>query len=284
MSPNKSTEPSETRGQSRETSEILESQPPELVSGLKEFQETVGNNFGGRFDSEEFSWQDAVGGPRGIIESIGPTLVFVVAYVAGLDVWKSGAVALGLAVGLIIARLFSKQTITQATAGFFGVIIGVVWAMWSGKGENYFLYGLILNAAYFLALGISVVVRYPLIGLVVGWFRGQGVKWRKDPRLRRDRKAYYVVTVLWMILFAARLLVKLPLYLAGNVPILGTIHLLMGVPLFALFLYFSWLLLRRTRGSFLDSGLPEPADHATGTGSAVSLGDLDANSPHEDIA
>lgn len=238
---------------------------PEASLNLAEIGAQIGGNFGARLDSEEFSWREAVGGWRGIIESVGPTLVFVVAFVCGLDVWKSGAIALGIAVGLGIARMISHQTLTQAFAGFTGVIIGVLWAAFSGKGENYFLYGLILNAVYFVVLLVSVLTRFPLIGLAVGWFRSQGLAWRSDERLRKDRGAYYAVTFLWMGLFGARLAVKVPLYFAGNVWALGALHLLMGVPLFAIVIYLSWLLLRRTHGGFLDSGLEVDDTHQDGS-------------------
>lgn len=206
--------------------------------------------YGAKLDQSEFSWQDSVGGWRGILESIGPTLVFLVAFLAGLEVWMAAAVALGFAVVLIIIRLVRRQSLSQAIAGSLMVIIGALWAWKSGKGENFFIMGIITNAVYLGVFLVSLVVRWPLIGLVVGWFRQQGVAWRRDPQLRSDRKAYYAVTLLWIVMFALRLVVKVPLYLAGNVPVLGTLHLVMGVPLFALITYLSWLFLRRTHGDF----------------------------------
>jgi len=79
-----------------------------VTAGLNDFKDALGRNMGGRLDAEEFSLRQAVGGWRGIVESIGPTLVFVVAFVAGWDVMKAGAVSLGFAVGLIIARLIGQ--------------------------------------------------------------------------------------------------------------------------------------------------------------------------------
>lgn len=206
--------------------------------------------YGAKLDQTEFSWQDSVGGWRGILESVGPTLVFLIAFMAGLEVWIAAVIALGIAVLLVILRLVRHQTLAQAIAGSLMLIISAVWAWKSGKGENFFMVGLITNAVYLAAFLVSFVVRWPLIGLVVGWFRGQGVAWRKESTLRSDRKAYYVVTLLWILMFALRLVVKVPLYIAGNVPVLGTLHLIMGVPLFAFVTYLSWLLLRRTHGDF----------------------------------
>lgn len=228
-----------------------------IIAGLNDFKDTLGRNMGGKLDAEEFSLRQAVGGWRGIIESIGPTLVFVVAFVAGCEVLKAGAISLGFAVGLIIARLIGHSSIMQAFAGFWVVIIGVLWAMFSGKGENYFLLSLIINAVYAIVILVSILVRFPVIGLLVGWFRAQGLRWRTNPRLKADKQAYYAVTVIWLGVFTLRLAVKTPLYLGGNVPWLGTFQILLGLPLFAVALYLSWLLLRRTHGKFLDSGLAD---------------------------
>ena len=45
-------------------------------------------------------------------------------------------------------------------------------------------------------------------------------------------------------MFAARLLVQVPLYLAGEVALLGIARLVMGVPLWGLTLWLTWLLVR----------------------------------------
>lgn len=227
-----------------------------LETSLAGIRQAVGKNLGVKLDSEEFSWLAAVGGLRGIVESVCPTLVFIVAFVVGLDVFIAASIALGMALCLILLRIVTKSGVTQSLAGFFGVVIGVVWASLSGRGQDFFALGLWTNIVYLAVFLISILLRVPVIGLMVGWFRSQGLQWRRDPRLKADKKAYYAVTLLWAAMFALRLAIKVPMYFAGEVAWLGTFQLLLGVPLFALVLYLSWLLLRRTRGgSFLDSGL-----------------------------
>lgn len=68
--------------------------------------------------------------------------------------------------------------------------------------------------------------------------------WRKDADLMRR---YTVVTWIWVAMFAARLIVQGPLYLAGEsaVAALGTARLIMGLPLFALVLWLSWRIIRQ---------------------------------------
>ena len=59
------------------------------------------------------------------------------------------------------------------------------------------------------------------------------------------RRAFERATWLWAGLFAVRLAVQLPLYLAGAVVALGVARTAMGLPLFALGLWLTWLMVRR---------------------------------------
>jgi hypothetical protein len=54
------------------------------------------------------------------------------------------------------------------------------------------------------------------------------------------------MTVFWSVLFATRLFVELPLYLANNVVALGYVKTAFGLPFFGLWIFLSWLLLRRS--------------------------------------
>ena len=68
-----------------------------------------------------------------------------------------------------------------------------------------------------------------------------GTRWRKNRALVRR---YSTVTLIWVALFGLRLLVEVPLYFANAVVALGFVKLLMGVPLYALCLWFTWLAVR----------------------------------------
>ncbi len=92
---------------------------------------------------------------------------------------------------------------------------------------------------------MSIVVGWPLVGLVVGLLRGEGTAWRAD-RFARTRATW--ATWAWVAMFALRLAVQVPLYLGASVAWLGTARLVMGVPLWALTLWVTWLLVR-TPGS-----------------------------------
>jgi hypothetical protein len=192
--------------------------------------------------AEDFSPAKAIGGWRGVVESGLPGMVFVVVFVASRALGPALIASAGIAIVLTAVRLVQRTPVTQALGGLVGVAIGVWWAWQSGKGENYFLWALILNAGYGLGCLISILVKWPVVGLVVGTFADFSLTaWRSRPDFYRRAR---LGTWMLVAMFALRLAVKTPLYLGGEVGWLGTAHLLMGIPLYALTLWMIWLLLR----------------------------------------
>jgi len=183
----------------------------------------------------------AIGGVRGLVESIVPGLGFVVVYTITRDVVPSVLIPLVLAVAFVVARAVQRGPVAQALAGVFGIALSAGIALLSGRAENNFVPGLIINAASLLAMLVSIAVRWPLIGVVVGLLTNDGTGWRAD---RAKRRVLVLATWLWAGLFAARLAVQVPLFLAGDVALLGTLKLVMGVPLYAGLLWVTWLLVR----------------------------------------
>jgi hypothetical protein len=95
-------------------------------------------------------------------------------------------------------------------------------------------------------------VRYPLIGVLVGFLTNQGLKWRKS---RRKVRFFNLVTMLWVGLFAIRLAVQVPMYLANDVVSLGFARIALGTPFFLLMIWISWLLLRKVVSAEQDGNL-----------------------------
>lgn len=221
--------------------------------------------------ASEFSLQEAVGGVRGVIEALAPGLVFVVVYLLTFELTPTLIASAGIAVLLVLVRLVQRTPVTQAFSGLLGVAIGVVWAWRSGEASDYFLMGLLTNGAYLLACLVSIVVRWPAIGVVVELFRlgfaetkgarpsqtedGAGdtpanpfagfSAWRSSRALVRR---YTLATWLWVGLFAIRLAVQVPLYLGSQVGWLATTRLAMGIPLWAVTLWGTWILVRQSAG------------------------------------
>lgn len=184
----------------------------------------------------------ALGGWRGIIDSGAPTVVFVIVYVTtgndlGIAVWS----ALGAGVAIALWRIVRRESLQQIAAGLVGVGISAFVASRTGTGEGYFIPGLLQNIGYGLAFLISILIGWPLIGVIVGFLTGQGVRWRADPELRR---IYSAASWIWVGLFTLRIAVQGPLYLAGWVGPLGFAKVIMGVPLFIAAGYFTYLVLK----------------------------------------
>lgn len=180
----------------------------------------------------------SVGGIRGIAEAIVPALVFLIAFIITTDVWTSALFAVGLAALASLMRLLQRQPLTQALAGVLGVAVSAAVALLQDDARGYYVIGFYISAAYGAVFALSMAVKWPIMGLIYGWVRGEGIGWQKN--LLRRRK-YQIATALMVLVFGARLLVQLPMYWADDVVALGTARLVMGVPLYALVLWFGWL-------------------------------------------
>ena len=79
-------------------------------------------------EGEDFSVIDAIGGPRGVIESMLPGVVFVVLFVATSNLNLTIAVSAVLAVLQVIVRLIQRQSVMGAVSGLVAVGICLIWA------------------------------------------------------------------------------------------------------------------------------------------------------------
>ena len=183
----------------------------------------------------------AMGGIRGLVESILPGLAFLVVFTITQQLLPSVLIPLAIAVLFVIARAVTRQPWTSAVAGVLGIGLSAGLALLTGRTEDNFVFGFIVNGVFLVALLVSLAARWPLIGVIASLITGEGASWRQD---RAKVKVAVIATVLWCGLFAVRLGVELPLYFAGNTPALATLKLILGVPLYAAMLWVTWLLAR----------------------------------------
>ncbi len=198
--------------------------------------------------SEDFSVIDSIGGVRGVIESVLPSLVFLVVFLVTRDLALTVKVCGALCALEVLARLVQRQTIAGALSGVVMMLICLYAAYKSNDARNYYLPGCIINAVWAVALLASQAFRAPGIGLIVEFVRrppADGLRawyraWHEDAALLR---AYTVATWVWIAMFVVRDAFQVPLYFSGNVGVLGTVTLVLGVPLFALVCWVSYLII-----------------------------------------
>ena len=194
--------------------------------------------------AETLLLERAIGGWRGIIDSGLPTLVFVVAYLVTSQNLNSSVIAAVVA-GIAVAawRLIRRESLSQVGIGFLGLLVSAGFAKYTGKAGDFYLPGLLTNLAYGSIFLISIVIRWPLIGLILGYFTGQGTVWRKNPEQRRVLAAESWILV---AVFFGRLVIQVPLYLANDITALGILKVVMGWPLFLAAAYFTYRVLEPT--------------------------------------
>ncbi|WP_375400305.1 DUF3159 domain-containing protein [uncultured Amnibacterium sp.] len=174
-----------------------------------------------------------IGGPLGIVEGIVPSLAFLVLFTLTRQIAPAVVVPVVLGLLFLAYRLIRHQQPSSAVGGLFALVVSAVLALVTGRASAAFLPGILLNGGYGVAMLISLLVGWPLIGVLVGALLREGSAWRADPVKRR---LFTWLTILWLGLFAVRLLVEVPLYLAlgeATTVRLAWVRLVLGVPLYA---------------------------------------------------
>jgi hypothetical protein len=174
----------------------------------------------------------ALGGWRGSIETALPTVVFVGFWTSTQDVKIAAGAALAVAVVLAVVRVVQHSSLSHVAGAVFATAIAAFFAVRSGRAEAAFLPGILTNAAFFALALLSVATRWPAVGFIVG---AGDPRAQEDPfAWRRDRGMVRVCTRLtWVLIgvYALRLVVMVPLYLAAEVAWLGVAKIALGWPL-----------------------------------------------------
>ncbi len=214
---------------------------------------------------------EQLGGWRGMVDATVPTVAFIVAN--AVDGLRTGIwAALGVALLFFVIRLVRRESVQQAVSGLLGVGIAVAIAAYSGQARDFFVVGILRNAAVGAVLLGSIAFRRPLIGVIAEFLspshlgamsahrlpslrrrmeqagavlhrhpeapvRGEpdpepDRHWRDDPRMLR---AYTWLTVLWGGTFVVRAVVQWLIYRVSedDVTALGTVSLVLGLPVTA---------------------------------------------------
>ncbi|MFD1537952.1 DUF3159 domain-containing protein [Nonomuraea guangzhouensis] len=174
----------------------------------------------------------AFGGVRGIIEAAVPTIAFTLSWIVTEDLKLSLIVSISLAVVLLLVRIVQRSTPQFVINSLIGIAIGAFFASRTGDAKDYFLPGILWNAGYSLAMLLSIVTRWPVVGFLIGSVTGDPTAWHKDAGIVR-----LCTKLTWMLLIpcVVRVAVQLPVWLFGGgdeaVAALGFAKIVMGWPL-----------------------------------------------------
>lgn len=170
----------------------------------------------------------ALGGKRGMLEGAVPTLGFTLSWIGWHDLRLSLAISGGLALAALLLRIAQRSTVQFVLNAIVGIAIAALFALRSGRAEDAFLPGIIYNAAYALGLGLSALVRWPLVGFMLGGVTGDLTGWHRDPRL-----VALCTKLTWLLALPCivRVMVQYPLYAAHEAAWLGFAKIGMGWPL-----------------------------------------------------
>jgi hypothetical protein len=196
----------------------------------------------------------ALGGKRGMLESAVPTLAFTVTWISTHQLKLALALGAVSALLLLAVRLVQRSSIQFVLNSLFGIGIAAVFALRSGNAEDAFLPGIIYNAVYGVVMTLTVLVRWPIVGFMVGSVAGDPTAWHKDPQIVR-----LCSNLTWMLIAPCvlRVAVQLPLYSAGEAGWLGVAKIALGWPLqVAALAGMVWLLARNHTP--IDPAEPEP--------------------------
>lgn len=191
-----------------------------------------------------------LGGRRGAVDATLPAVAFGLGWVLwglaqpGEPAIVAGSVA-ALVVGAAVAawRWRRGATPRAVVLGLAAVAVGALIAIRTGRASDFFLLQLLSNAASAAAWTVSIVFRWPLLGVVVGGLLGQKFRWRRDPALLR---AYRWASWVWVGQYLVRVAVFVPLWLADRALALTVARVALAWPLVAACLAVSWWVFKRT--------------------------------------
>ena len=188
------------------------------------------------------SLADLLGGRRGAVDATLPPVAFAAGWLA-TGLW--GGVAAAVLTGAAVAgwRMRRGDRPRSVLIGLLAVCLAALIALRTGRASDFFLVQLVSNAASALAWIASIVVRWPLLGVLVGAALGQRGRWRRDPALLR---AYARGSWVWAASYLLRLAVFVPLWLGGQVVALVVARVALTWPVIAAALGVSWLVIRRS--------------------------------------
>jgi hypothetical protein len=90
----------------------------------------------------------ALGGTRGLLDSGLPALVFLIVFTSTHKLNDAIYGALIISAVLALIRIVRKDTLQHALSGLLGVAVCAIFSRSTGKAQDFYLPGLIINVVY----------------------------------------------------------------------------------------------------------------------------------------
>ena len=98
----------------------------------------------------------AVGGVRGLVESLLPGFLVLIVFTITEDVTPSVLIPVAIAVLFVIVRAVMRSPLMPAVVGFVGIALSAGLALFTGRAEESFIPGLVINSVWLIALLVSL--------------------------------------------------------------------------------------------------------------------------------
>jgi Protein of unknown function (DUF3159) len=170
----------------------------------------------------------SLGGTRGLAESALPFVAFTIAWVISRQLYPAVGAAVGTALVLATIRLLQRQSIKYVVQAIIPTAIAVLIATRTGRAQDVFLPGILYNGALAVISLLTVAIRRPLVGFIIGAAVGDPVGWVKDRGLVKMTSK---LTLVLAVPYITRFVIQMPLFLAGHVVLLGVAKVVLGWPL-----------------------------------------------------
>jgi len=162
-----------------------------------------------------------------LFDSLLPLLAFLIANpLLGLNpaLWES----IGVAGIMAVFRILRRESLLYSLAGLGGVFVAALFVRISGSQAGFFFPGFISGAVTILLCVVSVIVKRPLVAWTSYVVRRWPLDWYWHPQVL---PAYIEVTIIWAVVFAARLAFEFWLYQRESLDTLGVSRVILGWPL-----------------------------------------------------
>jgi hypothetical protein len=153
----------------------------------------------------------------------------------------SALIAVGAVAVFAVVRVCTDRKYWSALIGLVIVGLSALLAGDTGDAVDFYFVDVVTAVGMPAVSLVSMLVRWPMVGLVVGAARGERSSWRRD---RARRRRYQMCTAILLLKGIIETAVLLPLYLAEQVTALGIASTLLGAPAAGVCIHLCWRILR----------------------------------------